>query len=355
MFVKCRKGYRYLMKRPLAIFSALLLVLLTGCNSLAVLNPQGPVAKTQSDVIIMSILIMLGILLVVYILFVVFLTKYRASKAAPDYEPPHEEGNKWLEIIWITIPVIIVAFLSVVTLRSTYAVENVPAGYEDQKPLVIYAASSNWKWHFSYPEEGIETVNYVNIPTHRAVEFRLYSYGPITSFWIPQLGGQKYAMSDMVNKLNLVAENAGSFMGKNANFSGRGFADMEFEALAMKPDKYDEWVSEVKANEPKLTEQEFKMLLESEHVGRKQYSSTHLSFMPPPEGEYGGHNHGGDSKDHSDMDMDHSDMDMDHSDMDHKDDQTNTNEQHDSDHNGSHNESHNESHDHSEVGSSDKK
>ncbi|ECH9276397.1 cytochrome aa3 quinol oxidase subunit II, partial [Salmonella enterica subsp. enterica] len=160
-----------------ALISALL-VLLTGCNQLTVLNPKGPVAKTQSQVIIFSILTMAFILLVVYTLYIYMLTKYRASKAAPDYEPPHMEGNKWLEITWITIPIIIVAVLSVVTVRSTSAVEKVPEGYEDQKPLVIYASSSNWKWHFSYPEEGIETVNYVNFPTNRPVEFRLYSFGP---------------------------------------------------------------------------------------------------------------------------------------------------------------------------------
>ena len=40
-------------------------------------------------------------------------------------------------------------------------VEATPKGYEDQEPLVIYASSSNWKWHFSYPEENIETVNYL--------------------------------------------------------------------------------------------------------------------------------------------------------------------------------------------------
>lgn len=171
----------------LVVFSALL-ALLTGCDSLTVLNPKGPVAKTQSDVIIFSIITMAFILLVVYVLYIYMLSKYRASKLPADYEPPHEEGSKWLEITWITIPIIIVAVLSVVTVRSTAAVEKVPAGYEDQKPLVIYAASSNWKWHFSYPEEGIETVNYVNIPTHRPVEFRLYSYGPITSFWVPQAG-----------------------------------------------------------------------------------------------------------------------------------------------------------------------
>lgn len=298
----------------LAVFSALL-VLLTGCNSLAVLNPKGPVAQTQSNVILFSILVMAFILLVVYVLFVVFLAKYRASKMGADYEPPHEEGNKWLEALWITVPIIIVAVLSVVTVKSTSAVEKVAEGYEDQKPLVIYAASSNWKWHFSYPEQGVETVNYVNIPTHRPIEFRLYAFGPITSLWIPQLGGQKYAMSDMVNTLHLLAEEPGSYMGKNANFSGRGFADMEFEALAMSPKQFDEWVDEVKGTASELTEEEFNTLLESEHVGRKSYSSTHLSFSPAPEGEHAGHNHGGDSSDTDHSETDHTEMD--HSDMDH--------------------------------------
>ncbi|MBN3524192.1 cytochrome aa3 quinol oxidase subunit II [Paenibacillus apiarius] len=305
-----------------SLFAALL-VLLTGCNSLAVLNPKGPVAKTQSDVIIFSIIVMAVVLLVVYVLYIYMLTKYRASKAAPDYEPPHMEGSKWLEITWTLIPVIIVIILSVVTVRSTYAVETTPAGYENDKPLVIYASSSNWKWHFSYPEEGIETVNYVNIPTNRPVEFRLYSFGPITSFWVPQLGGQKYAMSDMVTKLRLVAEHEGSFVGKNSNFSGKGFAHMEFEVLAMPPAGYTKWLDEVKQTASELTEQEFNTLLETDHVGRKTYTSTHLAFRPAPEGEHGGHNHGSsdaDTNDGTNTEMDHSKMDhstMDHSNMGH--------------------------------------
>lgn len=271
-------------RAPLLVFLLSLAMSLTGCSSLVVLDPKGPVAKIQSDTIIFSILMMAFVLIVVYILYVFMLVKYRARKENENYEPPHVEGNKWLELIWTLIPIIIVVILSVVTVRTTNAVEKTPAGYEDQKPLVIYASSSNWKWHFSYPEEGIETVNYVNIPTHRPVEFRLYSYGPITSFWIPQLGGQKYAMSDMVTKLNLVAEEVGSYVGKNSNFSGEGFAHMEFEALAMTSKDYTDWVKDVKGSAPKLTENEFNGLLNTPHVGRKSYSTTHLTFSPAPEG-----------------------------------------------------------------------
>ena len=124
-------------------------------------------------------------------------------------------------------------------LESTITVESPPKGYDNKEPLVVYASSSNWKWHFSYPEEGIETVNYVNIPTDRPIEFRLYSFGPITSFWIPQLAGQKYAMSDMVTTIHIAADEEGSYMGRNSNFNGEGFAQMEFETQAMSQDDFD--------------------------------------------------------------------------------------------------------------------
>jgi cytochrome aa3-600 menaquinol oxidase subunit 2 len=188
--------------------------------------------------------------------------------------------------------------------QTTNAVEKTPPGYENQKPLVIYASSSNWKWHFSYPEEGIETVNYVNMPVHRAVEFRMYSFGSITSLWIPQLAGQKYAMSDMLTTLHLSADTEGSYMGRNANFSGKGFAHMEFEALVMSSKDYEDWVKEVKETAPKLTEKEFKGLLATDYLGRKTYSSTHLEFSPPP-GEHSEHMSGGGKE----MDMDNGNMD----------------------------------------------
>lgn len=285
-------------KGPLYALFLSLILLLPGCSSLTVLNPKGPSARTLSDTIILSIIVMLGVLAVVYILYIFVLVKYRAKKSNEGYIPEHEEGNKVLEAIWIIIPIIIVAFLSVVTVKTTNAVENVAAEYKDQKPLVIYAASSNWKWHFSYPEEGIETVNYLNIPVHRAVEFRMYSFGPITSLWIPQLAGQKYAMSDMLTTLHLSADTEGSYLGRNANFNGKGFAQMEFETLVMSSKDYDKWVKEVKETAPKLTEKEFKGLLAADFIGRKTYSSTHLEFSPPP-GDHGEHMSG----DGKEMDM----------------------------------------------------
>jgi cytochrome aa3-600 menaquinol oxidase subunit II len=172
--------------------------------------------------------------------------------------------------------------------------------YKDKEPLIIYASTSNWKWHFSYPEEDIETVNYLYIPVGRPIEFKLYSYGPITSFWIPQLGGQKYAMADMVNTLHLAADVPGEFMGRNANFNGKGFAENTFNVTAISQEEFVEWVNEVKETAAPLTEEKFDKLLEPGHVGQSTYTGTHLTFLPPPEGENGGHQHGSSQSNDSD-------------------------------------------------------
>jgi cytochrome aa3-600 menaquinol oxidase subunit II len=272
-----------------ALFSVFftIITVLAGCEPLLVLDPKGPQAERQASDILLSIGIMSLIVIAVFSMLVYMLVKYRASKQRPDYEPPHIEGNLWVEVIMVGIPVLIVAFLSYISVQSNYIVEAKPKGYEDTKPLVVYASSSNWKWHFSYPEEGIETVNYLYIPTDRALEFKLYSHGPITSFWIPQLGGQKYAMADMVTTLHLAADVPGEFMGRNANFSGKGFAENTFNVTAMSQEDFDDWVKEVKETAKPITEKKFDELLEPGHLGQQTYTGTHLEFSPPPTG----HNH----------------------------------------------------------------
>ncbi|HWO76896.1 MAG TPA: cytochrome aa3 quinol oxidase subunit II [Bacillus sp. (in: firmicutes)] len=273
------------------------MAILSGCEPLTVLDPKGPQAEVQANDIKLSIFIMSFIVIVVFAMLAYMLIKYRASKQREDYEPPHIEGNPIVEIIIVGIPVLIVAFLSFVSVQSNYKVEATPVGYEDQEPLVVYASTSNWKWHFSYPEENIETVNYLYIPTDRPLEFKLYSYGPITSFWIPQLGGQKYAMADMVTTLHLAAEDPGEYMGRNANFNGKGFAQNTFNVTAMSQEEFDEWVEEVHETAEPLTEEKFNELLEPGHLGQMTFTGTHLEFSPAPEGEHGGHNHGSGNSD----------------------------------------------------------
>ncbi|CAI9395752.1 cytochrome aa3 quinol oxidase subunit II [Niallia sp. Sow4_A1] len=262
------------------------LFILSGCESMVVFDPQGPVARSITDLINWSIVLMAFVCLVVFGLFGYIVWKYRATKDNADYEP-EEHGSTKLEIVWTVIPFLIIIALTIPTVKTIYALEDIPEDYKDQDPIVINVTSADWKWIFSYPEEGIETVNYVNIPAGVPVEFKLTSAGTMQSFWIPALAGQKYTMYGAETDLYVVADNPGSYEGQNTSFNGKGYAEMKFEVEAKTLADYDEWVDEVKETAPELTEEKYKEIIKPTHLGRMTFSNTHLEWID--------HGKGGDS------------------------------------------------------------
>ncbi|EAC3044449.1 cytochrome aa3 quinol oxidase subunit II [Listeria monocytogenes] len=252
--------------------------LISGCGDLTVLNPKGPVAKGQSDLIIYSIIFMLVIVLTIFVLFTIMLVKYRERKDISNYEPDMH-GSKKLEIFWTLIPVAIVIALAIPTVKTIYAGEEAPKVTSHKDPIIIYATSADWKWIFSYPDESIETVNYVNIPTDRPVLFKLTSADTMTSFWVPQLGGQKYAMSGMTMNLYLQADEVGTYKGRNANFNGEGFADQRFDVVAQSEKDFKKWAKETKTSSPVITQDIYDRLLIPGSSKQKTYSGTHLAFV----------------------------------------------------------------------------
>ncbi|WP_138417221.1 cytochrome aa3 quinol oxidase subunit II [Aquibacillus sediminis] len=267
-------------KLSIYLFAIISIFLLTGCETnMVVFNPQGPNAETILGLINWSLLWMAIVIIVVMGMFITFIWKYRERPDNMDYEPPEEHGNTKWEIIWTAIPFLIVIALLIPNIQALYALEEVPEGYEDKEPITIHVTGADWKWIFSYPEEDIETVNYVNIPEDTPIIFKMTSAGTMQSFWVPALGGQKYAMAKMETELILTADNPGSYMGKNSNFNGPGYAEMEFEVLAQTQAEYDEWVEEVKERAPELTEEKYIELLKPTHLGRLTFNGTHLQWI----------------------------------------------------------------------------
>ncbi|WP_078543761.1 cytochrome aa3 quinol oxidase subunit II [Litchfieldia alkalitelluris] len=286
------KSFRYIM------FSMLLLIVttvLSGCQNLLIFDPQGPVARSQAELIIFSIILMAVVVIVVFALFGWIIWKYRETDRNKDYEPPHEHGSKLFEAIWIVIPIIIVVALTIPTVMVTYELEGVPEGYEEVEPITIHVTSANWKWIFSYPEQDIETVNYLNIPAGVPVQFKMTSTGTMQSFWVPALGGQKYTMANMQTELYLLADRPGSYIGRNTSFNGEGYAHMEFEVESQTQEDFDKWVSEVKETASDLTEEQHYKIIEPGLVGRMTFNGTHLEWIDHSKSEY--HNHGGESHD----------------------------------------------------------
>lgn len=257
--------------------------LLSGCSgsgdwgdwgSWFVLDPKGPIGAAQRDLIVISTLLCAVIIVPVLILTAIIAWRYRErknSKAA--YQPTWEHSTR-LEVIWWSIPIVIIAALAVITFHYTYKIEpSKPLEAADNKAITIQVVSLDWKWLFLYPEQGIASVNYVRFPEDTPVRFELTSDAPMNSFWIPQLGGQIYTMSGMAMKLYLQADEPGVYFGSGANFSGREFASMRFEAEATSQGDFDSWVKQVKGSYPSLTTDGYAELAEPGTGHRQQFSS----------------------------------------------------------------------------------
>ncbi|OGC80879.1 ubiquinol oxidase subunit II [Candidatus Adlerbacteria bacterium RIFCSPLOWO2_01_FULL_51_16] len=227
----------------------------------AVLDPKGAIALAERGLMFHAVLFMLIVAVPVYILLFFFAWRYRTGNTKAAYAP-HWEHSKMEELIWWAIPFEIILILGALTWTSTHDLDPRKTLNVNVAPLVIEVVALDWKWLFLYPEENIATVNYVRVPRDKPVRFDITADAPMNSFWIPELGGQIYAMTGMITSLNLIANEVGEFAGKSANYSGEGFAQMKFTAQATSQENFDAWVAEVKTSSSTLSWSEYEMLAE---------------------------------------------------------------------------------------------
>lgn len=227
------------------------LPLLSGCNELVLFSPKGPIGDSEKFIIIVSFILMLIVVIPVIIMSVVIPLKYRESNTKAKYEPDWSYSKK-IEIAMWAVPIVIVAILSTILWIETYRLDPYKPIASDSKPLNVEVVSLDWKWLFIYPDQNIAVVNQFVFPVKIPLSFKITSDTVMTSFFIPQLGSQIYAMGGMQTRLHLLANEPGDYTGQNQQFSGAGFPDMVFNAKATSQADFDTWVQKVKQSPEKL-------------------------------------------------------------------------------------------------------
>jgi cytochrome o ubiquinol oxidase subunit 2 len=221
-------------------------------HSPAVLNPKGIIASKERNLILVSVLLMLLVVIPVFIMTALIAWKYNDKKTSTAYAPDWDHDNV-LEFFWWAIPGVIILILAVITWNSSHDLDPFKAIASDKKPITIQVVALQWKWLFIYPEQNIASLNIVQFPKLTPINFEVTADAPMNSFWIPQLGGQIYAMPGMSTQLHLMADSEGSYRGTSANISGRGFASMNFIAKSTSNDDFNNWVQLVKQTKNSLS------------------------------------------------------------------------------------------------------
>lgn len=239
-----------------------------------VLMPSGQVADQQRTLFVFTVALSVVVVVPVFALLVIFAWRYRdtGEKAPKNYRPEWGE-NKWLEITWWGIPIVIIAVLSVVTYLTSHSLDPYRAIESDKETLEVQVVALQWKWLFIYPELGVATVNDLTIPVDTPVHFSLSADAPMSAFWVPALGSQIYSMNSMSSQLNLMANETGTFKGYNTNINGEGYAKMTFDVNSVSDDEFDDWQSSHASSGHRLDWQHYGELAEPSTMSSPMYMS----------------------------------------------------------------------------------
>lgn len=289
------------MKRRLLIITCALCVLLglglvvhaLSAQNVDVLRPAGVIADKQRSLLLFATVLSLVVIVPVFMLTFFIAFKYRAGNTKARYTPDWDH-HPLLETLWWGIPITIIVILGMVTWRSSHELDPSKALVSSKQPLTIQVVALQWKWLFIYPEQHIASVNFLQIPVNRPVNFEITADAPMNSFWIPKLGGQIYAMSGMSTQLHLMATTPGNYNGSSANISGSGFADMKFVVHASSDNEYENWVRSTQSSPKMLTASSYQTLSRPNIVDKPQqytisdttlYDTIVMKYMMPNSGQ----------------------------------------------------------------------
>lgn len=235
-------------------------MLLQGVN-VALFDPKGLVAREQHNLMLVTVVLLLAIAVPTLAVFYFFAWKYRESNEKARHNPDAQHGKFFVFSLW-AIPTVFMLALASVMWPATHKLTPKQAIASSVHPITIQVVAMRWKWLFIYPEQNIATVNFVQLPINTPVQFQLTAdETPMSSFSIPQLGGQLYAMTGHQNQLNLIADTPGDYAGRSAEINGAGFAGMKFTAHASSMADFNAWVQDVKQASGVLDTATYKKLL----------------------------------------------------------------------------------------------
>lgn len=263
-------------------------------KNVALFKPAGQVAKQEHSLMLFSVVALLAIAVPTMFLMYYFAWKYRESNEKTAHNPHASHGKLLVVSIW-AVPSIFVIVLASVMWPAAHKLAPNQALANDAQPITIQVVAMRWKWLFIYPEQHIATVNFVQVPVGTPVRFELTAdEAPMSSFSIPRLGSQLYAMTGHQNQLNLVADTPGDYPGRSAEINGAGFAGMQFVARASSQQDFNSWVQHVKRSTDVLDTTGYEKLLRPSqdnpaayysHAQSDLYSKLVIKYI----GTHGGH------------------------------------------------------------------
>src|SRR5438270_7449515 len=130
---------------------------LAGCTE-GVLDPKGPIAAAERQILLNSLGIMLAIVIPTILATLAVAYWFRSSNKRARYLPNFDYSGRLEMLVW-SIPAMTVLLVGGVAWIGAHDLDPRKAIVSAAKPVRVQVVSLDWKWLFIYPDQGIATVN----------------------------------------------------------------------------------------------------------------------------------------------------------------------------------------------------
>jgi cytochrome c oxidase subunit II len=166
--------------------------------------------------------------------------KFRAKPGdLSDGAPIH--GNTRLEILWVTVPFLMVTALAV---YGWLVLDDIEA--KEPNATVVNVRAQQFAWRFTYPSEGNLETNQLVLVKNKPVEFRVSTNDVVHDFWIPQFRLKTDTVPGLTTKLRVTPNREGRYDVVCAELCGIGHSTMRQSVRVVPQSEYTAWAAQAK-------------------------------------------------------------------------------------------------------------
>jgi cytochrome c oxidase subunit 2 len=169
-----------------------------------------------------------------------------------------------VEIVWTTIPVLILVGMAIPAAIALREIEN-----NEDSDITVVITASQWKWHYRYletdisyysnittPDEQIYNLepkdehylldadNPLVLPTNKKIRFLVTSDDVIHSWWVPDFAVKQDAIPGFINEAWTIVPTPGTYRGQCTELCGQGHGFMPIVVEVRPEAEFDQWIED---------------------------------------------------------------------------------------------------------------
>jgi cytochrome c oxidase subunit 2 len=177
--------------------------------------------------------------------------------------PSKTTHNTVLEVLWTTVPILILVGIAIPSFKLLYYSQVTP-----HADMTLKVTGHQWYWSYEYPDQGdfafdsnvlsdaddakageprlLGVDNPVVVPVGAVVRVLITGTDVIHSWYLPAAGVQEYAVIGRINESWMQFDREGVFYGQCNQICGVNHPFMPIEVRVLSKSAFDDWAAQAK-------------------------------------------------------------------------------------------------------------